>query len=573
MGSKKLANKISSSKKSKLHKTSGSKKYKLDDKKTIKPAKQSRAPERTTKLIDPITQNIIQTVVPEPLVKKQPKTFNDIKKHCPNKKSRVKKTPIDTCISDEKTKPWIKNFYGTLIQLGPDQPESKLFTDVLVKNESTEYPGWWIPSDNYYSIICKANEHFLPIQKGPIVTIKTLDSLPSDTQLSQSNQSSIVVKVANIVDEPYLLNFPNGVKGKNNKWLLPENNDYIGARKNYLSTKLNSDDTAIDDMLSSSYSKLFQEKSMNEAIQFKIHQYLDNFSNKLSSQLVTDFSKLLNQEGRMRNLSLEDVLTMMIKTTLFLRNEFNIINKNLIVKINNGVLKPKQLIDMNLHEILPELYYNPELDIQIKRDELTKKINNLIEITRRNIVSNILIYKMIIDRSKFWTQNKNLKQLKEDIDPIDINSENYDILGINDVIPLYNICAIRSIQENGKQISLDDIDDLGGVVFYKDPEGHLYCFTLQDIKKILASGSNINPLSGKEFHNDFLKTIQKLNLVDVSSDPMVWHPANPMEAALFGDDDDDSEWDPDDQTAQDPDDQTAQDPDDQTAQDPDDQTA
>lgn len=83
MGSKKLANKISSSKRSKLRKTNGSKKYKLDDKKTAKPAKQSRAPEKTTKLIDPITQNIIHTVVPEPLVKKQPKTFNDVKKTLP----------------------------------------------------------------------------------------------------------------------------------------------------------------------------------------------------------------------------------------------------------------------------------------------------------------------------------------------------------------------------------------------------------------------------------------------------------------------------------------------------------
>jgi hypothetical protein len=100
---------------------------------------------------------------------------------------------------------------------------------------------------------------------------------------------------------------------------------------------------------------------------------------------------------------------------------------------------------------------------------------------------------------------------------------------------------------------LEDIDDLGGVIFYKDQEGHLYCFTLQDIKKVLASGSNINPLSGNEFHNDFLKTIQKLNLVDVSSENEPWHPTNPMEAALFGDDDDDSEWESDDPDKQEPD--------------------
>jgi len=557
---------MGSRKKHKLNGTSETKKQAIDNKKhkkykvgddvddilnkrpvlpkPSKPAKTTRAPLMTTKLIDPITGDIVQTVKTIEQNKKLNPLKNilnrPIKRMCPARKPRVQQNTTDMCIADEKTKPWIKNFHGTLIQLGPDQRPSKLFADFLIKDESKEYQGWYTPSDNFYSILCKANEHFLPIQKGQLLTIKTLDSLPSDMQLSSSEQNSITVKVANIVDEPYLINFPQGVKGQDNKWLLPENNDYISARKNYLNTKLSADDSAIDDLLSMSYSKLFQESAMNESIKFKISQYLNNFSTKVPDSVLEEYSKIIKQDARAKQLSLSEVLTMLVKSTLFLRNEFDMINQNLIVKIRNNIIKPKQVIEMNQDEILPELYQNPELDIQIKRDELYIKLNKLVDETVRNLAINILLYKMNIDRSKFWTQNRNLKQSQEDIHPFSLES---GALTINDIIPLQNLCATKVIQEHGKQITLDDIDELGGVIFYKDIDGQLYCFTLGDIKNISSRGETINPLSGKPFLTSFLDTIKKLNLEQVSGANYInpWHPSAQLALDLFGDDDDDDD--------------------------------
>jgi hypothetical protein len=544
-------------------KKKGHKKYKVDDL-PLKPGKPSRALPRTTKLIDHVTGDVIKAV-PEGGVTKRPvltkgllgKIINKVgdrkdlrqRRACPVRKPRVQQNTTDACIADEKTKPWIKNFYGTLIQLGPDQKKSKLFPDFLIVGESKDYAGWFIPSDNFYSIICKANEHFLPIQKGSLLTIKILDSLPSDMQLSSANQESITVKVANIVEEPHLINFPQGIKGIDNRWLLPENNDYISARKNYLNTKLSTDDSAVDDLLSMSYSKLFQEKAMNEAIQFKMQQYLNNFSTKLSADQMTDFYKITALAARSKQLSLNDTLISMVKTTLFLRNEFDMINKNLITKIRNGIIKPKQIIDMNQEELLPELYYNPELDIQIKRDELYKKISKLVDEVVRNLAVNILLYKMNIDRSKFWTQNRNLKQTQEDLYPFSVES---NALVINDIVPLQNLCTTKNIQENGKQITLEDIDDLGGVIFYKDPDGGLYCFTLSEIKNIIDVATTQNPLSGKQFSESFLTTIKKLNLDRVGAAGYIhpWHPSSRAAGEYFGDSSDDES----DDTNTDPDD-------------------
>jgi len=520
------------------------KKYKADD--PAKPGKQSRAPPRTTKLIDPITGDVVQTfhdvggkgALGKNIDRLRPAEHSKLRRVCPVRKPRVQQNTTDMCIADEKTKPWIKNYYGTLIQLGPDQKESKLFTDFLITDESKEYQGWFVPSANFYSIICKANEHFLPIQKGPLLTIKILDSLPSDMQLSSVEQASITVKVANIVEEPYLINFPQGVKGADNKWLLPENNDYISARKNYLNTKLSTDDSAVDDLLSMSYSKLFQEKTMNEAIRFKTQQYLDNFSTKLDADQLDELFKITVQDARSKQLSLNDTLTNLVKTTLFLRNEFDIINKNLITKIRNGIIKTKQILNTSQEELLPELYNNPELDIQIKRDELYKKIGKLVDEVVRNLAINILLYKMNIDRSKFWTQNRNLKQTQDDLYPFSIES---NALVINDIVPLQNLCTTKQMQENGKQITLEDIDDLGGVIFYKDPDGQLYCFTLLNIKKILDYDTTINPLSGKPFTENFQTMIKKLNLDRVGGGGYThpWHPSSQIAGEIFGDASDD----------------------------------
>lgn len=535
------------------------KKHKIDDQ---KPGKQPRAHPRTIKLIDHTTGEVaaeqIQTIHEAESARKlrpkgalgkglvdqdriRPGGSSKQRRVCPVRKPRVQKNTTDACIADEKTKPWIKNYHGTLIQLGPDQKESKFFSDFLISDDSKEYSGWFIPSDNFYSIICKANEHFLPIQKGPLLTIKILDSLPSDMQLSSSAQNSITVKVANIVEEPYLINFPDGVKGIGNKWLLPENNDYISARKNYLNTKLSMDDSAVDDLLSMSYLKLFQEKTMNEAIRFKMQQYLDNFSTKLSPELLDEFFKIIILSARTKQLSLHDMLSSMVKTTLFLRNEFDMINKNLITKIHNGIIKPKQILDMSQEELLPELYYNPELDIQIKRDELYKKISKLVDEVVRNLAINILLYKMNIDRSKFWTQNRNLKQTQDDPYPFSIES---NALVINDIVPLQNLCTTKQMQETGKQITLEDIDDLGGVIFYKDQNGQLYCFTLSDIKKIIDNNTAINPLSGLPFSKSFQLVIKKLNLERVGGAGYVhpWHPSTLMTGEIFGDSSDDDDY-------------------------------
>jgi len=93
------------------------------------------------------------------------------------------------------------------------------------------------------------------------------------------------------------------------------------------------------------------------------------------------------------------------------------------------------------------------------------------------------------------------------------------------------------MQENGKQITLEDIDDLGGVIFYKDPDGQLYCFTLLNIKNILDYDTTINPLSGKPFTENFQTMIKKLNLDRVGGDGYThpWHPSSQIAGEIFGD--------------------------------------
>jgi hypothetical protein len=500
--------------------------------------KRTESPKMKTQLLDIAMEKVLPNTVTDKTTAKvieNQKKLN-IKQTCakPQKKSRVQKNIIEVCIDEEKTKPWINNFGGTLIQPGPEQQDSDMFNNILTVSESEEFPGWFTPSDTFYSIICKINEHFLAIQKGPLISINVLDNIQADSQLSSSRDNNITVKIANILEYPNILNFPGGIKGTGDKWLIPENNEYIAARKNYLKTKLSTDDSAVEDILSTQYTKLLKDNSMKESLFYKISQYYDNFAGKIPKDIIDEFFPQISKQIVNNQLSLEDMLNMIVKSTLFLRNEFNTINQNLIAKIKNQVLKPKQIIGMSFEELLPELYFNPALDIMVKREELDKKITMLVKETIKNIVNNILLYKMIIDRSKFST-HAFFQQSTEDLYPLVINKDAYLL---NDIVPLQNICSTRVIQEDGKQVTIDDLDEIGGVVFYKEDE-KLYAFTMTELYNIVNTNSFVNPFTGITFTENFANMIKSLNFdrvaknVDkVPSDH--WKPTTYMELTVFG---------------------------------------
>lgn len=500
--------------------------------------KRTESPKMNTQLLDIAMEKVLPNTVTDKTTAKvieNQKKLN-IKQTCakPQKKSRVQKNIIEVCIDEEKTKPWINNFGGTLIQPGPEQQDSDMFNNILTVSESDEFPGWFTPSDTFYSIICKINEHFLAIQKGPLITINVLDNIQADSQLSSSRDNNITVKIANILEYPNILNFPGGIKGTGDKWLIPENNEYIAARKNYLKTKLSTDDSAVEDILSTQYTKLLKDNSMKESLFYKISQYYDNFTSKIPKDILNEFFPQISKQIVNNQLSLQDMLNMIVKSTLFLRNEFNTINQNLIAKIKNQVLKPKQIISMSFEELLPELYFNPALDIMVKREELDKKITMLVKETIKNIVNNILLYKMIIDRSKFST-HAFFQQSTEDLYPLVINKDAYLL---NDIVPLQNICSTRVIQEEGKQVTIDDLDEIGGVVFYKEDE-KLYAFTMTELYNIVNTNSFVNPFTGITFTENFANMIKSLNFdriaknVDkVPSDH--WKSTTYMELTAFG---------------------------------------
>ena len=409
---------------------------------------------------------------------------------CPRKKKHTQKKTVDECIIDEKQKPWIENFHGTLLKPTDEEDieNNKLFSTITTK-ESTDFPGWYIPSDTYYSKICKIDEHFITSQKGSQLTITILNNSQNDLQDSKENQNTITIIVGNIIDDKLLKIYPGAQQQKNSsKWVIPENTNYIEARTNYLSTKFKTNDVAIEELLSMPYKNIFDDKSMYNSVILKIKQYIENFKNKIPS---SELNKAIVDIYREKQLTLDSLLTMIVEKTIYFRDEFDGINNNIIFQLQNNMIKPKQLFNMTQYEIIPELYNNFVLDIMAKGDILQRAIDSKIKEIVKNLALSILLSKMHV----------NLDSEKEFVDT--------DILLINDIIPFQNICTLKTLQDQGDNITIEDIKDIGNIIFYKSDDNQIYAFTIDNIKTILSNNDGINPLSGKPFNEKFIKHIKK----------------------------------------------------------------
>ena len=486
-----------------------------NDKKPTRPPRYARPTTRPIIMIDPITGKETPTKLPEALVQTKrevpdvAKTQGGKRPNVPSRKPPTKED-IDVCLNVEKNKPWIKGYHGTLIQLAPGEKENKLFTSLVTK-QSKEWDGWWIPSEQYYKIICKDYGMYLTSQAGSQLTIRRDGAA---TAYSDKDEASTVVLVGNIIAQQ--ITTKDG-KIKLEETLIHENNEYKTARANYFQRLMKSSEQEVSELLFKKVSDLTAPDW--KALHNVIDKYLEQFGPKLGTKGGTikldTLLKFLVQKARETNTTIKILLTNIVKSTIFLRNEFNVVNENLIGKLKKGIIDVKQLATMTNEELLPEVFLNPQLDIQVVREELMRKIKEMIESTVYNLATNICInYKNDIIHG--WQPTR--KEIKPDIiPPVHLNVVN-NLYSLLDLVPLENLCAVRAARAEGNHLSEDDMDKLRELVFYKDADGNIFCYNLGEIKQIIDSKSTINPITGQPFLPEFLTSIKKLNLSHLPSE-------------------------------------------------------
>jgi len=416
-----------------------------------------------------------------------------------NRKREPTKDEIDQCIEAEKNKPWIRGYQGTLIKLEEGDQSDELFR-TLIEKQSPKWDGWSIPSDNYYKIVCKDFGNYITRQVGPKLTIERLGEVSS---VVKRDNSKIVVLVGNIISQG---------NGKDKKdVLIQESNEYRTARKKYFERLMITCDQELSNLL---YKKLSSSTSEWNIIREIVDNYMSKFKEKLGTKVnIQHLTNMIIQRARDDSSSIETVLSNIVKSTLFLRNEFTGVNSKLISKLKKGIIDIKQLTTMTNAELLPEVFLNPELDTQMLRNDLDIKIAALIKSTIENLGTNICI-SMKNDVYKGW--NPQAKEIAPEKLPL--IEESTGNLWSFDFIPLENLCVAKAAKAEGNHLSSTDIEKLKEIVFYKDQDGQIFCYNLSEIKGILESGNKINPLTGKEFTSDFLANIKKLNLSHIPSE-------------------------------------------------------
>jgi len=415
------------------------------------------------------------------------------------RKREPTKDEIDQCIEAEKNKPWIRGYQGTLIKLEEGNPSDELFT-TLVEKQSPKWDGWSIPSDNYYKIMCKDFGNYITRQMGPKLTIERLGELSSAVK---RDNSKIVVLVGNIISQG---------DGKDKKdILIQETNEYKTARKKYFERLMITCDQELSNLL---YKKLSSSTSEWNTIREIVDNYVSKFKDKLGTKVnIQHLTNMIIQNARDEGSSVGKLLGNIVKSTLFLRNEFSGVNSKLISKLKKGILDIKQLTTMTNAELLPEVFLNPDLDTQMLRSDLDTKITALIKSTIENLGTNICI-SMKNDIYKGWSpQSKEITPEK-----LPLIEESIGNLWAFDFIPLENLCVAKAAKAEGNHLSSTDIEKLKEIVFYKDQDGQIFCYNLSEIKSILESGNKTNPLTGKDFTPEFLANIKKLNLSHIPSE-------------------------------------------------------
>ena len=465
------------------------------DKKSIS---KSLNPKKTTLLVD----NGVETTIP-PLLEQKSVTI-------PSRLSRNRKQrqlPIEECIEAEKTKPWINGFEETYIKLAPGQESNKFSDEIIDIKIDSE---WYKPKELFYKIMCKESSVYNASQSGSTITIN---------------------KVSNNI--PLLLTVANKINFGSKSYIILENNEYKYARENYFKNKYQYDQDVIATLLSTKFSKIGQ---LMPAVKHKVNKYVELFNSKIPNKWLEDLVTNIFQKVKDNNNTVEQLLEMIVNSTVFLRNEFDILNKNLLMQIDKNIILPQQILLMSSFEILPELFQNIELKNQLQQPELVRKINSLKKSIIQNIASNIIIYQQILEQKKFKTQIS-LPHLQPTIETEkEIIKEDPINLSIDDIIPIHKLKTVDMQHEHGNTPTVDDLDRLGELVFYKDQDGIIYCFDLKEIKYFVDNEIESNPLSGKKFLPEFLQMIKKLNLTRVFPSGYLepWKPRTKGQELLFG---------------------------------------
>ena len=455
-------------------------------------------PKKTTLLVD----NGVETTIP-PLLEQKSVTIPSR----PSRNRKQRQLPIEECIEAEKTKPWINGFEETYIKLAPGQESNKFSDEIIDIKIDSE---WYKPKELFYKIMCKESSVYSASQSGSTITIN---------------------KVSNKI--PLLLTVANKINFGSKSYIILENNEYKTARLNYFKNKYQHDQDVIVTLLSTKFSKIGQ---LMPAVKHKVNKYVELFNSKIPNKWLEDLVTNIFQKVKDNNNTVEQLLEMIVNSTVFFRNEFDILNKNLLMQIDKNIILPQQILLMSSFEILPELFQNIELKNQLQQPELVRKINSLKKSIIQNIASNIIIYQQILEQKKFKTQIS-LPHLQPTIETEkEIIKEDPINLSIDDIIPIHKLKTVDMQHEHGNTPTVDDLDRLGELVFYKDQDGIIYCFDLKEIKYFVDNEIESNPLSGKKFLPEFLQMIKKLNLTRVFPSGYLepWKPRTKGQELLFG---------------------------------------
>ena len=475
------------------------------DKGVVKPKEKNKMP--ISKSLDPKNTTIlvdkdIETTIP-PVLHTKPVIIPSR----PSRNRKQRQPLIEECIEAEKTKPWINGFEETYIKLAPGQESNKFSDEIIDIKINSE---WYKPKELFYKIMCKESSVYNASQSGSTITIN---------------------KVSNNI--PLLLTVANKINFGSKSYIILENNEYKTARLNYFKNKYEHDQDVIVTLLSTKFSKIGQ---LMPAVKHKVNKYVELFNSKIPNKWLEDLVTNIFQKVKDNNNTVEQLLEMIVNSTVFFRNEFDILNKNLLMQINKNIILPQQILLMSSFEILPELFQNIELKNQLQQPELVRKINSLKKSIIQNIASNIIIYQQILEQKKFKTQIS-LPHLQPTIETEkEIIKEDPINLSIDDIIPIHKLKTVDMQHEHGNTPTVDDLDRLGELVFYKDQDGIIYCFDIKEIKYFVDNEIESNPLSGKKFLPEFLQMIKKLNLTRVFPSGYLepWKPRTKGQELLFG---------------------------------------
>ena len=92
------------------------------------------------------------------------------------------------------------------------------------------------------------------------------------------------------------------------------------------------------------------------AVKHKVNKYVELFNSKIPNKWLEDFVTNIFQKVKDNNKTVEQLLEMIVNSTVFLRNEFDILNKNLLMQIDKNIILPNKILFISSFEILQDLF-------------------------------------------------------------------------------------------------------------------------------------------------------------------------------------------------------------------------